>query len=142
MPRSPAFWTIAVLLATATACDTGRHSAAGFRLPPDGNVERGKATFVELGCNQCHDAAGVDLPKPQARTQKAIVLGGEVSRSPSDGRLVRSVIWPSERGRDGRTMPRFDDRMTVRQLTDTVAFLQSRYSVRRPAPTLGGYQLH
>ena len=33
------------------ACDSGRHSSAGFRLPPDGDVERGKVTFVALGCH-------------------------------------------------------------------------------------------
>jgi L-cysteine S-thiosulfotransferase len=139
MPRSPAFWAVAALLIAAPACETGRRSPAGFRLPPDGDIERGKAAFVGLGCTQCHDAAGVSLPKAQARTAHPIVLGGEVTREPSDGRLVKAVIWPSPNAREGQTMPHFEDQMTVRQLTDTVAFLQSRYTLRKPAPTLTGY---
>ena len=140
MPKSPVLWAAAaLLLLAAPACNSGRHSSAGFRLPPDGSIERGQAAFVELGCNQCHDVAGVNLPKSQARTTTAILLGGELMREPSDGRLVRSVIWPSQEARLGSTMSHYEERMTVRQLTDIVAFLQSRYTVRRPASTLGGY---
>jgi hypothetical protein len=129
---------LAVLLLAGTACDTGRHSAAGFRLPPDGNVERGKATFVELGCPQCHDVAGVKLPNVADRLRRPVILGGEVSREPSDGRLVRAVVWPSSQLHDGLTMPHYEERMTVRQLTDIVAFLQSTYTLRRPTSALGG----
>jgi len=130
---------VAALLVAAPACETGRHSPAGFRLPPDGDIERGKTAFVELGCNRCHEAVGASLPQAEGRAGHPIALGGEVTREPSDGRLVRAVIWPSPQEREGCTMPRFDERMTVRQLTDTVAFLQSRYTVRKPAPTLTGY---
>jgi len=139
MPRSPALWAVAAVLIAAPACDTGRHSPAGFRLPPDGSIERGKAAFVELGCNQCHDVTGVALPKAQTRPQAPVVLGGEVTREPTDGRLVRSVIWPAPQTREGFTMPHYEEKMTVRQLTDIVAFIQSRYTVRRPVATMGGY---
>ena len=64
-----------------------------------------------------------------------------------DGYLVASIIYPScsiarypknevSQGGESR-MPQYD-KLTVRQLTDIVAFLQSRYTVRR-LPTKYGY---
>ena len=41
---------VVFLLLMVSGCDP---QARGFALPP-GEVERGKATFVELGCNHCH----------------------------------------------------------------------------------------
>ena len=76
-------------------CD-GRHSAAGFRLPENGSVERGKAAFVELQCTRCDTVAGVDLPSP-ARVGFEVPLGGEVYQARTDGYLVTSIIHPSYR---------------------------------------------
>jgi len=63
-------------------------------------------------------------------------------REMTDGYLVASIINPSAkivphrddvRLADGKSrMPLYADHLTVRQLTDLVAFLQSRYW--RPAP--------
>jgi mono/diheme cytochrome c family protein len=140
MPKSPVLWAAAaLLLLAAPACNTGRRSPAGFRLPPDGDIERGKTAFVELGCTQCHDVAGVNLPTAGARPSAAFLLGGEVTREPGDGRLTAAVIAPGQATRDGWTMPHYEERLTVRQLTDIVAFLQSRYTVKRPVTTLSGY---
>lgn len=140
MPKCPGLWAAAALLMLAApACESGRHSSAGFRLPPDGDIERGKAAFLQLGCNQCHEVAGVNLPKPEMGPAAAFILGGEVSREPTDGRLVRQVTWPPSQPRNNCTMPHFNETMTVRQLTDIVAFLQSRYSVKRPINSLAGY---
>lgn len=52
---------IVALLGGTVACDSGRHSSAGFRLPVSGDVERGKVAFVQLGCNHCHEVNGMDL---------------------------------------------------------------------------------
>jgi L-cysteine S-thiosulfotransferase len=138
MPKCPALWALVLLLA-APACDTGRRSPAGFRLPAGGDVQRGKTAFVALGCVRCHDVAGVDLPAPGARTRSVLLLGGEVSREPGDGRLVRSIIAPSPERRSGVAMPHYDEQMTVRQLTDIVAFLQSRYAMRPMPARWGNY---
>ena len=138
----PKLLPIVALLAGAVACDSGRHSSAGFRLPFDGDVEKGRATFVAKGCNQCHEVAGVDLPKPTIQPPVPVVLGGTVSREVTDGYLVTSIINPSyvlapypreliTAGGKSR-MPDYTERMTVRELVDTVAFLQSRYTVRPP----------
>ncbi|HTT62996.1 MAG TPA: c-type cytochrome [Bryobacteraceae bacterium] len=134
---------ITVLLG-AVACESGRHSPAGFRLPADGNVERGKTAFVALECNRCHAVSGVELPPPTAQPPVPVVLGGLVAGEMTDGYLAASIINPSYRlapypkelvtaGGKSR-MPEYADRMTVRQLGDLVAFLQSRYTVRRGSP--------
>jgi len=141
MSRSSGLLAVTVLLSAAMACNSGRHSPAGFRLPPDGDVERGKAAFVALGCHNCHEVSGVSLPRPAVQPVVAVVLGGEVVKEMTDGYLVASIIYPSYKlapyPRDlitaaGKSrMPHYADRLTVQQLTDVVAFLQSRYTVRR-----------
>lgn len=137
----------AVLLiagAVTTGCDSGRQSSRGFRLPVYGDIERGKIAFVERGCSKCHRVSGVDLPAPTAQPAVPVVLGGETSRELTDGYLVTSIINPSHaiagHPRELTTvaagksrMPEYTDDMTVRELTDIVMFLQSRYVVRRPA---------
>lgn len=135
-----------VLLAGVVACDTGRHSATGFRLPLGGDARNGEATFVALGCYQCHEVSGVELPKPAVRPPVMVALGGQVAQDVTDGYLVTSIINPSYTlapypreliTAGGRSrMPDYSERMTVRQLVDTVAFLQSRYTViPRSRPT-------
>ena len=134
---------IILLLGGVVACDTGRHSSAGFRLPLDGDVENGKASFVALGCYQCHQVSGVNLPKPAVQAPVMVALGGQVPTEVTDGYLVTSIVNPSYElapyPRDlitvgGKSrMPDYRDRMTVQQLVDTVAFLQSRYTVVPPA---------
>lgn len=131
---------------TLCGCDSGPHSSAGFRLP-DGNVERGKTAFVAYGCHTCHEVAGSDLPRPAVQAPVPVVLGGVVERPMTDGYLTTSIINPSYRiagypkeqvVAGGRSrMPHFGDRMTVQDLADLVAFLQSRYTVRHMMPEYG-----
>jgi transposase len=49
----------AIAVALAGACDSGRKSGRGLRLP-DGDIKQGKLAFVELGCPSCHEVAGVE----------------------------------------------------------------------------------
>lgn len=138
-----------LLLGAVTACDSGRHSSAGFRLAADGDVARGKTAFVEFGCQSCHVVSGVDLPQPTVRPPVPVVLGGVTTREMTDGYLVTSIINPSYRlapqpkeaiAVAGRSrMPEYADKLTVRQLTDLVAFLQSRYEFRRPIARYPAY---
>jgi len=132
---------VAVLAAAGAACGSGRHSASAFHLPPDGDVKRGETAFVDLGCASCHEVSGGDLPKPTVRPSVPVVLGGPVDTRLSDAYLATSIIYPSyelapypkdqiSSGGESR-MPHNFDRMTVRQLADIVAFLQSRYYVPR-----------
>jgi sulfur-oxidizing protein SoxX len=135
---------IAAILALASGCGADRQASAGFRLPPGGNAEAGKAAFLALGCNSCHTVSDLDLPRPAAPPPVPVVLGGTVNHPPTDGQLVTSVIYPSDQlarypARDIQAagesrMPHYADRMTVQQLTDIVAFLHAQYKRRPPAP--------
>lgn len=132
------------------ACDTGPKSARGFRLP-DGNADTGQATFIELECISCHRVSGLELPEPEQPGPVTVVLGGEIQTIKTYGELVSSVINPSHKlirgypedevSQDGKSlMTVYNDRMTVQQLIDLVAFLQSRYEVVIPEYTYYGYR--
>ncbi|MFN0165173.1 MAG: c-type cytochrome, partial [Bryobacteraceae bacterium] len=140
MSRWPTYLAFAAFVGAGLGCGSGRHSSAGFRLPDDGDAERGKAAFVALGCHGCHRVSGVDLPQATAQLSAPVALGGEVDKEMTDGYLVTSITYPSHRlahypkdqiaiGGMSR-MPLYTDRLTVRQLTDLVEFLQSRYTRR------------
>ena len=135
-------WLAAILVFGALAGCGGRHSAAGFRLPGNGDVERGKVAFVELKCHGCHTVADVDLPPPTT-IGLPLPLGGMVHEVRTDGYLVTSIIHPSHSVRyppraallapDPEShMPDFSRNMTVRQMVDLVAFLQSTYELAPP----------
>lgn len=127
-----------VILSALCGCDTNPKSGRGFHLP-DGNVEKGKQAFLELKCTTCHRVEGVNLPPP---VMFNLTLGGRTSRVRTYGELVTAIINPShivskkyksafENG-VASPMPRFNHEMTVEQLIDLVAFLQSRYVVEIP----------
>ena len=135
-----------VLVMLLTAACSGPKSGAGLRLP-DGDVERGKAAFLELKCNTCHTVAGTEMASPSKDYAyvRVVVLGGEVRQVKTYGALVTSIINPSHSLAPGypkelitkdnqSAMANFNDTMTVRQLIDLVAFLQSRYEFVPPEP--------
>jgi L-cysteine S-thiosulfotransferase len=133
------------LLAASIACGTAKDPARGFRLAGSGDIQHGRAAFLEFGCNNCHEVMGANLPRP---TVQPVVLGGSVRRQPSDGYLVTAIInpayhaarYPGANGMNGSTlqMPDFASRMTVQQLTDLVAYLQTRYALS-PLPVKSEY---
>lgn len=123
-------------------CSAGHKGAAGFHIP-DGDTEKGRAVFVAMRCHACHRVADLDLEAPVADPPVPVVLGGKVARARTDGELVTAIVDPSHRLAPGyppsavRTgglsrMGEFGDAMTVRELIDVVAFLQSRYEVVPP----------
>lgn len=120
-------------------CDTGPKGSIGFSLP-DGDVERGKAAYIELGCNTCHVNRQVPQLDTGAPAAISVILGGETTRIKSYGELVTSVINPSHKvARRGfgdmadesgaSKMVNYNDIMTVTQLIDLVAFVQSSYEL-------------
>ncbi|MGI9325272.1 MAG: hypothetical protein ACR2PZ_08650 [Pseudomonadales bacterium] len=121
-------------------CD---RQSAGFVLPP-GDAERGQATFVELGCNQCHRIEGVlERAENSPFAEVDVRLGGRVSRVKTYGELVTAIIHPSESLARGNTpstlnadgeskMPNFNERMSVAQLIDLTTFLQQTYELWAP----------
>ena len=138
--------TLAFLFSiVALGCDMGPKSSRGFSLP-DGNVERGRAAFVEFQCNACHKASGIDQLVSDDKPELTVALGGKVSRIKSYGELVTSIINPSHRLAKGypadavqaegqSKMKNYNDVMTVSQLIDLVAFLQSQYTLIEYEPT-------
>ena len=130
--------------ALCLACTPDRKSSAGFYMP-NGDPAKGQTVFVAMQCHACHSVAGVALPPPVAEPAVPVVLGGEVPRPRTDGELTASIIAPSHRIRyRGDTvksgqlsrMGDFSEAMTVRDLIDLVAFLQSRYTVVVPPPPI------
>jgi hypothetical protein len=98
-----------------------------------------------MRCHACHEVVGAELPNPVAEPQVPVRLGGVVPAYRTDGELVTAIINPSHRitgGQDKRLvtsgglsrMGDFGEVMTVRELVDLVAFLQSRYDVQPPVP--------
>ena len=134
------------LLAATVGCEpSGLKSSRGFTLP-DGQPEVGQATFVELKCHACHTVSGIALPAIEGQSEQVIVLGGEVGHIQTYGELVTSIINPSHRlasgysketvGVEGESkMKNYNDVLTVQQLVDLVAFLQSRYKLKPYEPT-------
>lgn len=124
------------------ACDAGPKSSMGFRLP-DGDIEKGKTAFVELKCHLCHTVAGVELPPLEVVPPVMVNLGGQVRNVKTYGDLVTSIINPSHRlakgykkeliTADGKSrMTDYTEVMTVRQMINLVAFLQSQYEIVLP----------
>jgi len=110
-----------------------------------GVVIRGQEAFIALECTACHTIRDMELPAPEELGPVTIALGGKVSKVKSYGELVTSIINPSHRlarnpskqpiTKDGQSvMPIYNDVMTVTQMVDIAAFLESKYKgIERPA---------
>ncbi len=132
---------LAALLGVAlAACEIGPRSGRGLRLP-EGDVARGELAFRDLGCPQCHDVAGGAEFQQADRADYIVRLGGEVTHVETYGELVTSIIHPSheisgrhprEKVADGERsrMRSFNEQMSVAQLVDLTAYLQSKYELR------------
>jgi len=109
-----------------------------------GVIEDGRQAFIDHRCHQCHSVAGVRLPALAGASPPVLELGGEIIAVKSYAELMTSIINPnhaiSERYREqlrldavvplDSPMPTPSiDNMTVRQLIDLVAFLDSRYTL-------------
>ena len=123
-------------IAFAPGCTSLPRGPTAIHLP-EGDVERGKAAFHQLQCYVCHPVSGYSrsFPEPSAEPPTLVVLGTE-NRAPSRRELIDSIINPShkiypgpapklEKSGNLSRMGDFSDTMTVRQLIDVVAFLQS-----------------
>jgi hypothetical protein len=108
----------------------------------EGSIEGGRQAFIDHRCHQCHTVAGVRLPELAGASSPLFELGGETSSLKAYSELVTSIVNPdhriSERYREEilrQTIPPLEspmpmahiETMTVRQLIDLVAFLDSRY---------------
>jgi mono/diheme cytochrome c family protein len=135
-----------LMVLTVPALVAGCASATLFGFPIDqGDVAAGRQAFIDHRCHQCHSVADERLPPLAGADRPILELGGPTSIVRSYADLTTSIINPnhaiSERYRDQQLalntqiplespMPRPNlDTMTVRQLIDIVAFLDSRYQL-------------
>ena len=136
------FWLLmtATLLVISGCATPPPKSGKGFTLP-EGDAEAGKENFIRFQCNACHKIDGIDqLAAPGEVPELSIALGGEVTQIQTYGELVTSIINPSHRlakdypvyevSVDGKSkMKVYNDVMTVTELTDLIAFVQSKYEL-------------
>jgi len=104
----------------------------GWRLtPPAGDVRAGRDVYVLFGCPTCHAVQGESFSGDAAKGSGPELTG--MGRHHPPGYFVESILNPDAVivegagyvGADGRsTMPRYPD-MTMSQLANVVAYLQS-----------------
>ncbi len=93
-----------------------------------------------MRCYACHTVVGHQFPPPYATPPVPVMLGAEKKR-PTPNQLADSIVNPShalepgykeELIRSGKLsrMGDYSEAMTVRQLSDVVAFLGSLISVK------------
>jgi len=131
---------LSILILLLAACDIGPNSGRGFSLP-EGNIDKGRATFVELECNACHSVGDIERITGNEGLDINISLGGEVTVIKTYGDLVTSVINPSHKiirrhpkqkvsTEEGESkMIAYNEFMTVQQLVDLVTYLESNYQI-------------
>lgn len=135
-----------ILGATLPGLVAGCASSSLFGFPVDeGDLAAGRQAFIDHRCHQCHSIADERLPALAGAGRPMLELGGPTTMVRSYADLTTSIINPrhavSERYRDQQLllnaeiplespmpMPNIDT-MTVRQLIDIVAFLDSKYQV-------------
>lgn len=136
IPLSGLFFVLA-------SCNFGPNSGRGFSLP-EGDVAKGRATFVELECNGCHTVGDIEHIAGHEGLDINVQLGGQVTSIKTYGDLMTSVINPSYKAgwrytdrntaaEDRVSMMVVDNEtMTVRQLVDLVTYLESNYQYVPP----------
>ncbi|MBN1238939.1 MAG: cytochrome C [Gammaproteobacteria bacterium] len=132
-----------MVVPTLAALASGCSYTPTFGFPiEEGDVDAGRQAFIDHRCHQCHSVAGERLPRLAGADDVMLELGGESVAVKSYAELVTSVINPNHviaaRYRDRQLlegvlplespmpMPHIEN-MTVRQLIDLVAFLDSKY---------------
>lgn len=133
--------TLLMTTALLAGCDTSPESPTGFSLPK-GDARHGRALFQTLQCHACHSIEGIEQLPLGGEKSISVILGGDVSMIKTYGELVTSVINPSHKLAEGypremiendgvSKMRNYNDAITVSQLIDLVAFLQSQYKLER-----------
>ena len=135
---------LAFALVSVLGCEIGPESGAGLRLP-NGDVVAGERAFRDLGCNGCHSIVGEERLIKGSKRGVIVELGGLVAHIETHGELVTSIVNPShgfprqyERAdvteKGASIMTNFNEKMSVKQLIDLTAYLQSKYELE-----LGGF---
>ena len=140
------FRLVGAILGAAYALQiAGCASDSIFGFPAEGgDVAAGRQAFIDHHCHECHTIAGEQLPQLAGMTWPMLQLGGPTTVVRSYADLTTSIINPnhaiSERYEDQLVLraevplnspmrsPNLDT-MTVSQLIDIVAFLDSKYEL-------------
>ena len=127
-----------ILVFLLASCDFGVNSGRGFSLP-EGNVDKGRVTFLELECNACHSVGDIERVAGSEGPDINVKLGGRVTSIKTYGDLVTSVINPSHKtsrrfvkqnaAAEGGELKMvvYNEIMTVQQLVDLVTYLETNY---------------
>ena len=137
---------LALSFALLIACNSGPKGSAGFALP-DGDASVGKTNYLALQCNACHQMAAVAQLETEEEPDISVAIGGKTTRIRTYGELVTSIINPSHRLARGYStdtiqmegqsrMKNYNDEMTVSELIDLVAFVQSSYEIEPIQPPI------
>jgi|SaaInl5LU_22_DNA_1037371.scaffolds.fasta_scaffold07980_5 L-cysteine S-thiosulfotransferase len=133
-------------LMAISACVYDPNMRRDFDFPIErGDAAQGELAFIDLGCPQCHSVRGVELPALNNPYPIHLELGGSETYRKTDAELMTSIINPnhviSDRYRNqmlvegavplDSPMPYFEY-MSLGQLFDIVAFLDSKYQVVDP----------
>ncbi|MDX2145734.1 MAG: c-type cytochrome [Rhodospirillaceae bacterium] len=130
---------LAALLAVA-----GCQSNLRFALPT-GNASVGKEVFAKYRCADCHVIAGMEHLRAGVEPLMTLRLGGETDRIETYDDLLVSVVNPShvisknfpgvKVSEGGKSkMPNYNDVMSVTELVDLFAYLQSQYTLKEFEP--------
>ncbi len=126
-----------VLALVLSACQP----ASGTYTFPEGDLGKGRQTFIDMGCISCHTVDGArGLRDGMDEAERTIVLGGEKDRTYTYGELMTSIVNPSHQvsqtrlgtmvQADGETLMRnYNDILTINQLIDLVTFLEQHYTL-------------
>jgi len=129
-----------LLFLVLASCNFGPNSGRGFSLP-EGSVDAGHTTFVELECNACHSVGDIERIVEREKLDINVPLGGSVTAVKTYGDLVTSIINPSHKisrrynqpglvtGDDESSMIVYNEIITVQQLVDLVTYLESNYTL-------------
>lgn len=134
-------WLAVLMLAAVLTSSCAYEPGFGFPVN-EGDVAAGRQAFIDHQCHQCHSVAGISLPPLAGASDVMLELGGESSAVRTYAGLMTSIINPNHdiseayrqrlllRGEVPLNSPMPTpqiDNMTIRQLIDIVAFLDSRY---------------
>jgi mono/diheme cytochrome c family protein len=135
---------LAVVSLAALLAAGGCQSNLRFSLPP-GNASVGKEVFAKHKCADCHVIAGLEHLRAGITPQLTLRLGGETDWIQTYDELLAAVVNPSHvisksfpgikvsEGGKSR-MPTYNDVMSVTELVDLVAYLQSQYTLKEMEP--------
>jgi mono/diheme cytochrome c family protein len=124
---------ITVLLSLLTAASAAEDTQTLDLTVATGDPEAGREAFLALMCTSCHAVAGEDdFPAPKVKGPVPVLGPDQAKLKP--GKIATSIVSPSHkiskevsRGMEGDLSPMgdFSEAMTVRQLIDLVAYVQS-----------------